>query len=64
MTGITLEKVNDNVLLLKKEVDEIKEMLEESNMDLREEVKLQIKESRKRPISEFRNQDEIEKKFL
>ena len=64
MEQITLEKVNENILILKKEVDEIKEMLEESDLELKDEVKAQIEESRRRPISEFKSQEEIEKKFL
>lgn len=64
MVEVTLEKINENVLILKKEVDEIKEMLEESDLELKGEVKAQIEESRKRPVSEFKSQEEIEKKFL
>ena len=64
MAEVTLEQVNKNILVLKKEVDEIKELLEESNLELKDEVKAQIEESRKRPISEFKTQEEIEKKFL
>jgi len=64
MNQITLEQVNQNVLNLKKEMDEIKELLEESNLELKDEVKVQIEESRKRPISGFKSQEDIEKKFL
>jgi len=64
MTSVTLEQVNDNILSLKQEVDEIKEFLEESNFELADNVKVQIEESRKRPVSEFKTQKEIEKKFL
>lgn len=64
MTEVTLEHVNKNVLNLKKELDEIKEMLEESNLELAEEVKVDIEESRKRPASAFKTQKEIEEKFL
>ena len=64
MEQITLEKVNENILILKKEVDEIKEMLEESDLELKDEVKAQIEESRKKSISDFKSQEEIEKKFL
>ena len=64
MTEVTLEQVNKNVLSLKKEVDEIKELLEESNLELTGEVKAQIEESRKRSPTEFKSQEEIEKKFL
>ena len=63
METITLEQVNKNILNLKRELEEIKELLEESNMELTDEVKTQIMESRKRPASEFKSQEEIEKKF-
>lgn len=64
MTEVTLEMVNKNVLTLKKELDDIKELIEESRLELTDEVKTQIEESRKRPISKFRTQEELEKKFL
>ena len=64
MTSVTLERINENILDLKKEIEDIKEMLEESNLELKDEVKKQIDESRKRPVSEFKTQDEMEKKFL
>lgn len=64
MATITLEQINKNILDLKKEMDDIKEILEESGLELTDEVKKQIDESRKRPVSEFKTQEEIEKKFL
>jgi len=64
MAPVTLEQINENILEMKKDIEEIKELLEESNLELRDEVKTQIDESRKRHISEFKTQDEIEKKFL
>ncbi len=64
MENVTIEQVNKNVLELKRELNEIKELIQESNMELAEEVKSQIKESRKRPVSEFKSQKEMEKKFL
>lgn len=64
MANITLEQVNKNVILIKKELDNIKEILEEDNLELRDEVKVQIEESRKRNISKFKTQEEIEKRFL
>jgi hypothetical protein len=64
MAEVTLEQVNKNVLELKKELDEVKELLEESTLEFAEEVKAQVERSRKRPISEFKTQEEIEKKFL
>lgn len=62
--SITLEEVNENVLNLKKEMDEIKELIGENSLELAFEVKSRIGESRKRSISEFKTQEEIERKFL
>ncbi len=64
MNNITIEDINENILLLRKEVDQIKELLEEQNFELRDEVKQAITASRKRPASSFKSQQEIEKKFL
>ncbi len=64
MTTVTLNQINENILALKEEIDEIKDFLEESTLDLRPEVKTEIEESRKRPISQFKTQEEMEKKFL
>lgn len=44
----TLEQINENVLSVKKELDDIKE----------------IEASRKRPATEFKTQEYMEKKFL
>ena len=64
MEVVTLNQINDNILALKEEIDDIKEFLEESTLDLRSEVKAEIKESRRRPTSQFKTQEEMEKKFL
>ncbi len=64
LRNITLEDVNENVLNLKKEVAEIKELLEENNIELSDNIKNRIIESRKKPISEFKTQEYIERKFL
>lgn len=63
MAGATLELVNQNVLELKQEVNEIKEILEESTLEIRDEVIAAVEESRKRPVSEFVSQEEVEKRF-
>lgn len=63
MTQVTLEQVNKNVLQIKKELDELKEIVTESNLELTDEVKTAIEASRKRPISTFKTQKEIETKF-
>ena len=61
---ITLEQVNKNILEVKQELEKIKGYLEEDSMELTDDVKKQIEESRKRPISSMKSQKEIEKKFL
>ena len=64
MEQITLEQVNNNVLVLKREIEDIKEILEEEDLLLKDEIKGHIKKSRKRNSSEFKSQEEIEKRFL
>lgn len=64
MTAVTLEQINKNILTLKKDVDELKELIAESSLELTDSVKAQIEESRKRPVSQFKTQKDIEKKFL
>ena len=60
----TLEQINNNVLSVKKELDDIKEMIEESGLELSDGIKNEIEASRKRPASEFKTQKYMEKKFL
>ena len=64
MGTVTLEQVNENILALKEEIDEIKSYIEEDNMELSDDIKIKIEESRKTPISKMKTQEEIEKKFL
>ena len=64
MANITINQINNNILTLKREVDDIKGLLEESNMELSDKVKTEIEKSRKRNIFEFKTQEEMEKKFL
>jgi len=61
--AVTLELVNQNIMELKAEVDEIREILEESQLELNDEVKAAIEESRKRPASEFVSHEEVKKRF-
>ena len=64
MSTATLEQVNENILAVKQELDEIKDYIKEESMELSEETKNKIEESRKRPISKMKTQEEIERKFL
>ncbi len=64
MSSITLEKINENIIALRQELSIIKEYIEEENMELSDTVKKKIEDSRKRPLSEMKPQEEIEQKFL
>lgn len=62
MVMVTLEELNKNVLAIKKELDEIHSLLSEK-FELADDVKEEIKESRKRVRSEFIGHDDIVKEF-
>jgi mevalonate kinase len=62
--AITLKEIHKDLKALRKDVKEIKDYIEESGLELSDEAKDQINESRKRDIGEFLSQEEIEKKFL
>jgi hypothetical protein len=64
MASATIDDVNKNVLLLGKRLRMIEAVLEENDLELREEVKSAIEESRNRASSEFKTQEEIEEEFL
>jgi len=64
MSSITLEKINENIIALRQELSIIKEYIEEEDMELSDIVKKKIEDSRKRPLSEMKSQEEIEQKFL
>ncbi|MBS3060936.1 MAG: hypothetical protein J4432_05535 [DPANN group archaeon] len=63
MSTVTLEQINNGILDIKQELDEIKDYLEEEQMELSDETKKRIQESRSRPISEMKTQKEIEEKY-
>ena len=63
MPETELKQITEHVLAIQRELHEFKELFEESQFELSDEVKSQIKESRKRPHSEFKTQKEMEKKF-
>jgi hypothetical protein len=62
--SITLEKVYEDLMTIKKDIKKIMEYLEEEELELSDEIKQQITESRKRPLSEMIPQEEVEKEFL
>ena len=51
-------------MTIKKDIKKIMEYLEEEELELSDEIKQQIIESRKRPLSEMIPQEEVEKEFL
>ncbi|MAE43344.1 hypothetical protein CMO93_06215 [Candidatus Woesearchaeota archaeon] len=64
MATVTLETIHKDILSMKKELHEIKSYMKEDELELTDETKKQITESRNRDDSEFISQEEIERKFL
>lgn len=64
MTSISLEKIYEDLILVKKDVRHIMETLDEDSLELGESVKSRIKLSRTKSISNFKTQGQMEKKFL
>ncbi len=62
--SVTLEKVHEDLMAIRRDIKKIVEYLEEDDRELSEDIKKQIAESRKRDISEFIPQTEVEKEFL
>jgi len=62
--AITLKEIHKDLKALRKDVKEIKDYIEESGLELSDEAKDQINESRKRDKREFLSQEEIAKKYL
>lgn len=63
MENITLEEVYRSLIDLKKEIFEIKIILEEKNLELAEDVIEEIRESRMRPLNTFVSHEEMTKEF-
>lgn len=61
---ITLETIHEDTLSLKKEFVGVVSYFKENKMELLEEVKKQIEDSRKTPISDMSSQEQVEKEFL
>ncbi len=60
MSSVTIEKINENIMAIRKELSEIKKYIEEDNMELSDVTKKKIEDSRKRSLSEMKSQEEIE----
>ncbi|MBI4182152.1 MAG: hypothetical protein HY520_04260 [Candidatus Aenigmarchaeota archaeon] len=61
MERVTLKEVNHNILLLRKQVGRLNDLLEEASLDLADDVKDAILASRARPRSAFKTQEEMER---
>ncbi|NOR60052.1 MAG: hypothetical protein GQ469_05420 [Methanosarcinales archaeon] len=61
---VTLETIHKDILSLEREFGGAVSYFEEDNMELSEEIKKQIDDSRKTPIFEMLTQEEVEKEFL
>lgn len=61
---VTLETIHEDILSLKREFVGVVSYFEEDKMELSEEVKRQIEDSRKTPHFEMLSQEEVEKEFL
>ena len=60
--SINLEKVYEELIDLKKQVEEVKSIVEE-DFELADDVVAEIEESRKRPEKEFISNEEMRKEF-
>ena len=61
---VTLEKIHEDMLSIKKELHRIVSYFEEDDLELSDNIKKEITESREKPVSEMISQDEVEKEFL
>ncbi len=61
---VTLEKIHKDMVSIKKELHRIVAYFEEDDLELSDNIKKKITESRKTPDSEMIPQDEVEKEFL
>jgi hypothetical protein len=64
MESITLNKIHEDLLSLKKDMNRIRIFFDEDEFKLSDEIKRQIIESRKLPMSAMISQEEVEKEFL
>jgi hypothetical protein len=62
--AVSLKDISKDLKALRKEVKEIRDYIEEGGLELSDEAREQIRDSRKRDKKEFLSQEEIEKKFL
>lgn len=64
MEGVSLEKIQADLSAIKKDLKKIVGYFEEDELELSDEIKRKIIESRKTPISKMIPHEEVEKEFL
>jgi len=64
MESITLNKIHEDLLSIKKDMDRIRIFFDEDEFKLSDDIKKQILESRKTPMSKMISQEEVEREFL
>jgi hypothetical protein len=62
--SITLNKIHEDLLSIKKDLNRIRIFFDEDEFKLSDEMKKQIMESRKIPMSKMISQEEVEREFL
>ncbi len=64
MVAVKLEKIQEDLLSIKKDLKKIVDYFEEDELELSSEIKKRITESRKKPLSKMIPQRVVEKEFL
>ena len=62
MPAVTLERIDERITELQKDIEELKEYMRE-DFELADDVKKDIEESRKRPDSKFVKHDDVMKRY-
>jgi uncharacterized coiled-coil DUF342 family protein len=62
MATVTLERIDERITELQKDIEELKEYMRE-DFELADDVKKEIEVSRKRPDSEFVKHDDVMKRY-
>lgn len=61
---LSLEHIHKDILVLARDVEKIRMIVEEDDLELSDETKRLLEEARKVPESELISQEEVEKRFL
>ncbi len=64
MEQMNLQKIGEELVSLRKAVEEISEVILEDSLELADDVAQEIEEGRKAPEEEFISQEDVEAEFL